>query len=789
MVTFDLFHNNKELAQAISEKLEILPLTETPLPIWFMQGPPPTIHSANDHDKIQVFKIPETNSFKFQVIFYTEYSERKELEITTKALRKKLTRETFNDSEVIENEETKKILEDTKLEVISNGGRLYKSSSYEKVIDVFDDLIRRYTQGFELLLMTFSTETEIDDQRLNKISKNEHPILIHILDTDLFQLYAKSKTNSWGRTLFTPSASALRELSFPNIGAEPTRTSKQKVPIELLDKIILDSLHFTKNKQIKENGAFAGVINYARVKANDPEAFMVISVSSIIERKSTPPSDENPTPAQEEQQAPPLPNGNPELEQEEEDAPLPEMEDTALSYYRERATSKNPLYQDFYQRAAANLGDEAFRKDFPETNHLSPEERQKYWGTTGTTVPYEAVDGTNLKKEDYKENLLRKGNFGKVYAVKIKNNEENESFIAIKKINDSSDNEALKKEIKALKKAFSPAIVAFYGAIELDVKKTCIAMQLAICSLDTIIMKQLPVSYILQILHQIALGLAVLHYHKVIHCDIKPANILIDSHLQVRLADFDIAKVMQTVGSSTGSLIQDSISGTQNYRSPESFDNVILSASDIYSFGLVAWSLVIRKILYSKKLDAAIMKIRESQNEVDSLLKCNIRKAGTALDQRAFKKETEILVTKNNSLFNISFRKKQDDEIKTVSISDMDEDLYAILSILDFNVEKSSIIPRSDQETYKAINALVSSQGGALETQQPVGNTLPLFRTILKKSCKHKPSERWRSEDALATLRRKVATHPVIEEDIAKVIEIVKGAVKPEHQKFYPKIF
>lgn len=40
---------------------------------------------------------------------------------------------------------------------------------------------------------------------------------------------------------------------------------------------------------------------------------------------------------------------------------------------------------------------------------------------------------------------------------------------------------------------------------------------------------------------QIAMGLDYLHSHGVLHCDLKPMNILIDSNLNAKIADFGVS--------------------------------------------------------------------------------------------------------------------------------------------------------------------------------------------------------------------------------------------------------
>ncbi|KAF7847356.1 hypothetical protein BT93_L3056 [Corymbia citriodora subsp. variegata] len=86
-----------------------------------------------------------------------------------------------------------------------------------------------------------------------------------------------------------------------------------------------------------------------------------------------------------------------------------------------------------------------------------------------------------------------------------------------------------------------------------------------------------------------AKGLAYLHeecLEWVLHCDVKPQNILLDSDYQPKVADFGLSKLMDRgkVTSSDFSRIR----GTRGYMAPEWVSNLsITSKVDVYSYGIV----------------------------------------------------------------------------------------------------------------------------------------------------------------------------------------------------------
>ncbi|PKU79440.1 G-type lectin S-receptor-like serine/threonine-protein kinase RLK1 [Dendrobium catenatum] len=90
-----------------------------------------------------------------------------------------------------------------------------------------------------------------------------------------------------------------------------------------------------------------------------------------------------------------------------------------------------------------------------------------------------------------------------------------------------------------------------------------------------------------EIMLGIARGLRYLHEEcstQIIHCDIKPQNILLDENFNPRISDFGLAKLLKTNQTRTNTGIR----GTKGYVAPEWFRNIAITAKvDVYSFGVM----------------------------------------------------------------------------------------------------------------------------------------------------------------------------------------------------------
>src|SRR5690242_4483092 len=118
--------------------------------------------------------------------------------------------------------------------------------------------------------------------------------------------------------------------------------------------------------------------------------------------------------------------------------------------------------------------------------------------------------------------------------------------------------------------------------------------------------RPLPLKDIDRIFTQLADALSYAHTNGVIHRDLKPANALIDSHGNIFLTDFGIARLLE---SASPRLTQtDAIMGTPAYISPEQAQgNDVDQRSDIYSLGIILYEMVTGRVPFVADTPLAVL--------------------------------------------------------------------------------------------------------------------------------------------------------------------------------------
>lgn len=93
----------------------------------------------------------------------------------------------------------------------------------------------------------------------------------------------------------------------------------------------------------------------------------------------------------------------------------------------------------------------------------------------------------------------------------------------------------------------------------------------------------------LHLTHQLLQAVACSHRHRIIHCDIKPENLILFPGNRLRLTDFGIAKAAHRTVAASGS-------GTLGYIAPEQAMGKPSFRSDVFSTGLVLYRMFSGKL-------------------------------------------------------------------------------------------------------------------------------------------------------------------------------------------------
>ncbi|XP_068936444.1 ankyrin repeat and protein kinase domain-containing protein 1 [Petaurus breviceps papuanus] len=165
----------------------------------------------------------------------------------------------------------------------------------------------------------------------------------------------------------------------------------------------------------------------------------------------------------------------------------------------------------------------------------------------------------------------------------------------------SSDMKCLIEEATKMEKIKFQHIVSIYGVCQ---QPLGIVMEfMAKGSLE----KMLPTHSLswqlkFRIIHETALAMNFLHSIKppLLHLDLKPGNILLDSNMHAKISDFGLSKWMEQ-STRMQYIERSALRGTLSYIPPEMFLESTKAPGpkyDVYSFGIVIWEILTQKKPY-----------------------------------------------------------------------------------------------------------------------------------------------------------------------------------------------
>ena len=140
-----------------------------------------------------------------------------------------------------------------------------------------------------------------------------------------------------------------------------------------------------------------------------------------------------------------------------------------------------------------------------------------------------------------------------------------------------------RREVHLVARLDHPNILPVKDASMID-GQFVVALALGQESLDDRLCRRISIRTALAYAEQMLSAAAYAHRHRIIHCDIKPDNFILDSRGRLRLADFGVAKVAHKTIRASGS-------GTVGYIAPEQAMGRPSARSDVFSLGVILYRM------------------------------------------------------------------------------------------------------------------------------------------------------------------------------------------------------
>ncbi|CCE86017.1 Piso0_005661 [Millerozyma farinosa CBS 7064] len=202
---------------------------------------------------------------------------------------------------------------------------------------------------------------------------------------------------------------------------------------------------------------------------------------------------------------------------------------------------------------------------------------------------------------------LGEGSFGK---VKLAQHIQTGQRVALKIINRKtlakSDMQGrVEREISYLRLLRHPHIIKLYDVIKSRDEIIMVIEYAGKELFDYIVQRgKMPEDEARRFFQQITAAVEYCHRHKIVHRDLKPENLLLDDHLNVKIADFGLSNIM-----TDGNFLKTSC-GSPNYAAPEVISGKLYAGPevDVWSSGVILYVMLCGRLPFDDEFIPALFR-------------------------------------------------------------------------------------------------------------------------------------------------------------------------------------